>query len=217
MKPHNGILGWLAAVTSCISIVLALVLLRQHASYQSEVSRLAFRLNWIEDSAAKLQIGDSALTIYSMKNADRLLSIFSHRLDVTAIHVEMTDVTAEGIRVMSTMPALEEVGLAGNPVSDEMLQLLASCESLETVRLSFAQVSPSGLRFLAQSDSLHTLTLEANWTAEESEEVLRALQPIGTLRRLEVGSWANGETLRALKDALPNCVIVQQKTLLQPH
>ncbi len=99
-----------------------------------------------------LSKGEDALSIYSMNDADKLLSCFAGRADIERVSLEMTDVGPVGIRAIASMPNVRLVSFSGDfGVNDETLLILAGCGKLESLNLTCTKVTATGVTALQHS------------------------------------------------------------------
>ncbi len=137
------------------SLMIALLLVaftgyaRDNARLRLENQLTRYRLHWIEDSALRLSKGERALSIYSMQDADKLLTCFASRGDIERVSLEMTDVGPAGIRAIASMPNVRLVSFSGDfGVNDETLLILAGCGQLESLDLTCTKVTATGVTAL---------------------------------------------------------------------
>lgn len=207
MKPyHCKIALLMCVITTGISIAFA----RQSASRQVALTKLTYRLKWIEETASNLLAGDSEVELYSMRDTDRLLSIFSRRADITSLRLEMTDITSQGVSAISAMPALKQLSFSGDQISNEMLDTIASCRVLEKLHLEYTRVNGHGLRSLSKLENLQELAIDANWDTDNAENAVQEIKLLKRLTRIEVGAWATENLVEHLRQANPSCLVVQK-------
>jgi len=203
-KPH------VAGYSAMLVILLATVIVfaRMNARVELDNLQLRSRIDWVKKTAQRLAEGENRLYIYSMKDTDGLLACFAGSSDVENIALEMTDVSADGIRTIAGMPNVRSISFSSdNGVNDETLLLLAGCQNLETLELTCTEVTDAGIAHLVQFVSLRNLTLgqaRQPILTDESIEVLGNLQQLETLKLTDGATVAAVEELRS---RIPHCKV----------
>ena len=130
---------------------------------------------------------------------DALAKLSSLAENIIELEIGFSDVTDEGLAIVSTMPNLEKLYLQKTSISDDALSHLEGLNHLRYLNLYSTQVSDTGLEKLIDLPSLDSLFVWETNVTKEAAEAFKARK----LAQTGVESWeAEIEALKArIRDA----------------
>lgn len=115
-------------------------------------------------------------------------------------------ITDRGIRVVESLPDLEQLDLPFSNIGDEGLKSIARCSKLKFLAVYAPALTAAGARELARLPELEMLILESEAL---STRCLTDLASAPSLKRLELyGNRLYDADIRAFHERRPDCVLV---------
>lgn len=149
--------------------------------------------------------------------------------NLVTLDLRNSNVTGDGLRILTTFPSLASLNLIGCDISDRDLCNLKDFKNLRVLHLARTKVTDSGMPHIAQMDSLIVLNLSECQITEAALEELSALSNLeylwlsktaigdksvnwiarmSTLRDLAIVDCRFSESgLSSLREALPSTAI----------
>jgi hypothetical protein len=203
--------NWHMAIHGLLAVLLIIAVIsgaRTTARLQMEINHLKMRLLCIESNVKWLAKGEKTISVYDTPGTDEILGVFANRQDIEQAYFEMTDVSAAGVKALSTMPSLKSVTFISTmQIKDDALEQLAACPKLESLRLEAAQVTAAGIAAFERVPTLRTLKIDFGVAPPPASALVEQLSKLTQLTELELGSWASDKELADLQSALPNCEV----------
>jgi hypothetical protein len=134
-------------------------------------------------------------------NTDAAIDALGALSELRVLHLRNTQVSLAGIKKLSAVPKLSEVGLYGD-VRDTWLEEMTKLPGLHALTVSSSQVTKKGLTLLASCKELHRLDFDCSFDDTD----LAALSGCKQLEILNVYNMfinGNGDGIKQLAE-LPN-------------
>lgn len=194
--------------------VLVIWLLEKNA-YDSDVRYSQANLN---DQIAAIRSGKTkAIYLYNTSGTDGLLKQLINVPEIEWLKMDLTDVSDEGMKSLTTLPKLKFLVIYGGrpSVSDRGFSYIKTISSLEHLELINTQVTDQSLLSLKELPNLRSLELfhEAWRGSTFTDAGLEHLKDLTKLQQLQLtGGWASDTAINELQKALPNCMINKKTT-----
>ncbi len=148
---------------------------------------------------------DSALKQARVKIGAGKMAAHEELLELEELDLSHSDISDDGMRILSGLPRLESLSLWDTSITDVGLDGLYDLQNLRTLNLSETQVTDAGMKNLERFPALHTLILAE--TAVGDAAIADLLQ-LTRLHNLALrGTRITPEGLAQLREALPRCAI----------
>jgi len=169
---------------------------------------------WIAAELVKIKSGTTdSLHFYDTRHTGVLLARLNGVRGVKSLEFDLTDISDDDLRLLSTLPDLERLVIyGGSPsVKDDGLAYLSGCGKLAELKLINTQVNGPGLDVLQELPELRYLVLDNDFANGEVHLTVGSLTSLESLTRLKriclIGPWFSREAAGKLRRALPDCTI----------
>jgi hypothetical protein len=205
-------IGGVAVVLFLLIASLAFLALRRDDERVRQMKERQ-RQVWIDTQLRELRSGETdTIHFYTTEQTDDLLKVFAGMSEVRRMGFELTDVTADGMKMVAKLPNLRELVLYGGrpSVDNEGLREISGHKQIVTLKLVNTDVTDEGLAVLATLPNLRSVTLYRE-AFRDRTLTDKGLLSLGTLDQLEElvidGGWASSAAVEQLQTELPNCKI----------
>lgn len=142
---------------------------------------------WPQDASEWKHLGSlNSLTAFTVRDPrfnDDMLTYLSGAPRLERLHLTNASVTADGLRVLRTMPALKELTLGSSVsrrstvVNDDALKSVAEIANLSRLSLEYCSVTDAGLLSLATANRLRELAVSKSPVSEVGVAAFRQAHP----------------------------------------
>lgn len=204
--------------------IAALGLLIYSAEKRAREASFKHRQEQLDETIAAIRSGKHGyIYLYDSAETDRLIERLVGVPGVETVHLDMTDVTDDGMKSLATLKNLKTLKInGGRCMHDQGVSYLSEAPSLEDLELINTRVTDQCLPALKNLPNLRFLNLQhsANCPTQFTTAGLQDLKALTKLKRLYIsGGLASDAAVKELREALPNCAINEKddsKTKMTP-
>jgi hypothetical protein len=185
----------------------------------SREDRYKYCQKQLEEQIAEIRHGKgNCISLYDSVETDRLLEQLVDVPGISAVKLQMTDVTDDGMKSLAAMKNLKRLAIEGGRpgVGDEGFSHIKTISSLEQLEMMNTRISDRSLAGLENLPNLQSLTLahSTHYSTQFTTAAHQDLKALTKLKRLNVtGGLASDNALKELRSLLPNCAINEDMPL----
>lgn len=146
-----------------------------------------------------LRVDDSQVAMLVLLNGIR-------DLDLTG-----TDITDVGLEQVAQIPTLQSLRLKGTAVTDAGLDALVALPDLKLLDVGRTAVSDAGLKPIARIETLNYLLLHNTRVTDTGLKLLTSCRNLKGINL--IGTQVTADGMEALRDELPECVVIAEEDL----
>jgi hypothetical protein len=196
-------------MASCILISIPIIIFVKD-SYDSSEHEKYQRTKLAKDITAIKSGQQDGIYFYDTNNTDSQLSELRHLRNLKYIHLDMTDVTDEGMAYLKDIPDLREIKITGGRLvlGDSGIKQVAECAQLETFSMQHRGIflTSDAIRALKKLPKLRVLNLYFDTVDHKSpinDKLIADLKGFPSLEILYIyGPWYTEQNDRELKENL---------------